>query len=192
MTWGGTKLHPGLSSSPAPADVFLDEEDTGHGGDEQHGHHGQDDGGGTGGCRLRRKNPHPTPKLGTGDTDASVCPPPPPKHHRPRVGDTMSPQEPGKRSRADLGRTILPVRVMGSVAMGGRWPRTHGGGPVPTEVAPYPRRWPRAGVTVTYQLAGVEEIAGAFLLHVRLLPTGAFPSRTFIPGDFPVPGRWGR
>lgn len=43
------------------------------------------------------------------------------------------------------------------------------------------------GVPVTYQLAGVEEVAGAFLLHVRLLPARALPSRTFVPRDFPVP-----
>lgn len=43
------------------------------------------------------------------------------------------------------------------------------------------------GVPVTYQLAGVEEVAGAFLLHVRLLAARALPSRTFVPRDFPVP-----
>jgi len=160
---------PGCSPSPAPADVFLDEEDSGRAGGEQHGHHGHDDGSGAGGCHLRGGR-RERPELG------GANPPP----------DTPStPLHPGGRSP---GVPTAPGRGSGSPGTAAELPAMAVTAP---GVSPRPgchRTRGVTGVTGTHRLAGLQEVAGAFLLHVRLLPARALASRTLVPGDFPVPG----
>lgn len=124
----GRNNQPWLSSSPAPADVFLDKEDSDHGGDEQHGHDGQDDGGRAGGCCLQ------------GEEEASRTGryQHPPKHNQHPslswgIKATKSLQHPariqaGKRPWADSGRTVLPITNLLA-------PRVQAGdGPMPSAV----------------------------------------------------------
>lgn len=52
---------------------------------------------------------------------------------------------------------------------------------------PKPTSGSGGGWMDTHQLPGAQQSAGAFLLHVRLLPAGVLPSPAFVPRNLAVP-----